>query len=199
MRNLTVACPNAFIHIKSITCTYCFVDHCFRPVPGDHGRQNIGGSKEVFGEQCATMIKVGCVELAKWSNEYSTKLCYYRGVFIPIFNNKSGEELTPFELKVITELVEFAMPVTELNYCQSEHGLKHKGLVRLTTWVKRWIPDVVLEEEALTNCTITFDGFRVLLFAFCANVFAHVQHTPNVQLKSFHSQLRSIYTAYVPI
>ena len=199
MKNLSVAGQNAFIAIKTMKCNFCLIDHCFRPLPGEHGRQNILRSKEEFGEQCATMIKVGCVELAKWSIEYSTKLCYYRGVFIPVFNNKSGEELTPVEVKVITELVEFAMPVTELNYCQSEHGLKHKGLVHLTTWVKRWIPDVVLEPDPLTNCTISFDGFRVLLFAFCANVFAHVQNTPNVQQQSFHSQLWSMYTAYVPI
>ena len=151
----------------------------------------------MFGEQCATMIKLECVKLRKWYNEYSTKLCYFRGVHIPLFNNKSGEELTPVEVKVITELVEFAMPVTGLNYRQSKHGSKHKGLVRLTTWVKRWIPKVILDEDPLKNCTISFDGFRVLLFGFCARVFAHVKNKLNVQQQSFHSQLGSIYTAYL--
>ena len=199
MKILSCAVQNSFINIQTMKCNFCTIAHCFRPLPGEHGRQNILRSTEDFGEQCATTIKAGCVELAELSIEYYTKLCHFRGIFIPIFKNKSGEELTTVESKVITELVEFAVPVREHNYCHSEHGLKHKGLVRLTAWVKHCIPTVVLEEEALTNCTITFDGFRVFLLAFCATVFLHVEHSPHVEQKSFHSQLKSIFTAYVPI
>ena len=126
-------------------------------------------------------------------------LCYLRGLHLPLFKNQSFEELTPVEVKGITELVEFTMPVTELNYCQSDHRSKHLGLSRLTKWMKHWVPAVLLDERPLNNCTISFEGFWELLFGFCAAVFAHVQNTPNVEQKPCYSQLGSIYAATVAI
>ena len=84
----------------------------------------------MFGKQCETIIKLGCGELRKWFDEYSTKLCYLCSLHIPLLKNESGEELAPVEVEGITELVEFTIPVTEINYRQTS---KHQGLSRLTS------------------------------------------------------------------
>ena len=157
--------------------------------------KNIFASTDIFAISCSKILKYGLDDLSRLFGKMSSELCLYHGRLLPMMINH-GDVLSETEVLLLTKFTVFAIKFADHMYKETDHGMKHVELYRLSRWLTNGDSnqDSILVNE-IVECTTSFEGFRSFLFGVCCNVFGTVRHTVNFSEQPFHTGLESIFTA----
>ena len=173
----------------------CQVAHCFSPISDHNGMKNICPNTDFIFTNCEKTLKTGIGVIRSIFQKMSSKLCLHHGRLMPMMKNH-GDELSPTQVASVTKFVSFAIQFADHKYCKTDHGLKHKDLLCLLSWLKN--AQSAHDRDlcgAFNECTTSFEGFWEFTFRLCCTVFTCVRSTENVAQKTFYIDLESIYTA----
>ena len=181
--------------MHSYKCPLCQIPHCFRPKDGAHGMKNIFASTDIFAISCSKILKYGLDDITRLFGEMSSELCLYHGRLLPMMINH-GDVLSETEVLLLTKFTAFAIKFADHMYKETDHGMKHVELYRLSCWLKNGVAnsDFILVDE-INECTTSFKGFRAFLFGVCCNVFVSIRETVNFSEQPIYTNLESIFTA----